>query len=77
MSNSLEEWLNKLGVSKELNNNDILGGVTINAVLTKIITNYTVRISTTNTASARINNWNIVMYLLCYVATSCRRLECE
>lgn len=62
-NNSLEDWLNKLGINKELNNSDILGGITINAILTKIINNYTVKLSTTNTASSRINNWNIVMYL--------------
>ena len=62
-SGSLVEWLSKLGVSKELNNNDILSGVTVNSTLKKIIPGYNLHLPNTNTASTRINNWNSVMYL--------------
>ena len=65
-SGSLVDWLSKLGVSKELNNNDILNGVTINSTLKKIVPNYTLQISSNNTASTRINNWNLVMYINFY-----------
>lgn len=58
---SLAEWLDKIGIGKELNNSDILNGITINTTLTKIIPNYTVRLSTANTASNRITNWNTVL----------------
>lgn len=58
---SLVDWLSKLGVAKELNNLDILSGLTLNLVLSKIIPNYTVKLPPANTASTRINNWNVVM----------------
>jgi hypothetical protein len=57
----LQEWLGRLGLTKELTSNDLLSGLAVNTVLTKIISNYTVRISLNTTPSARINNWNTVL----------------
>lgn len=57
---TLQEWLSRVGLTKELTSSDILSGLAINNVLTKIIPNYTVRLSPNTTPSARINNWNIV-----------------
>jgi hypothetical protein len=59
---SLVDWLSKIGITRELNNSDILGGITINAALTKVVPNYNVRLSATNTAANRVNNWNTLMY---------------
>jgi hypothetical protein len=70
---SLLDWLSSLGISKELNNLDILSGTTVNATLTKIVPNYTVRLPPSNTASTRINNWNTVMYSSSDSETSSRR----
>lgn len=72
---SLFDWLSSLGVTKELNNVDILSGMTVNATLSKIVPNYTVRLPASNTASTRINNWNTVMYCFLDLATSWRRWE--
>lgn len=70
---SLLEWLNKLGITKELNNNDILSGITVNATLAKLIPNYTVHLPNANTASIRINNWNTVVYQSRYLAINWRK----
>jgi len=59
---SLVDWLSKIGITRELNNSDILGGITVNATLTKVVPNYNVRLSATNTAANRVNNWNTIMY---------------
>jgi hypothetical protein len=61
-STSLVDWLSKIGITRELNNSDILGGITVNAALSKVVPNYTVRLSSTNTAVNRVNNWNTIMY---------------
>lgn len=72
---SLIDWLSKLGIGKELNNIDILSGFTVNLTLSKIIPNYTVKLQAANTASTRINNWNIVMYFRIYSVMNLRKLE--
>lgn len=72
---SLIDWLSKLGIAKELNNIDILSGFTVNLTLSKIIPNYTVKLQAANTASTRINNWNIVMYFRIYSVMNLRKLE--
>ena len=59
---SLLNWLSKLGIAKELNNYDIIGGITVNSVLSKIVTGYALKMTSTNTAATRINNWNNLMY---------------
>jgi hypothetical protein len=61
---TLSEWLGRLGLPREPSSADLLSGNTLIAALTKIIPNYTVRLSPNNTPSARINNWNTVMYLM-------------
>ena len=35
--NSLLDWLHSLGISKELNNNDILSGITLHILLGKLL----------------------------------------
>lgn len=74
-NSSLFDWLSSIGVTKELNNVDILSGVTVNATLAKIVPNYTVRLPTSNTASTRINNWNTVTYRYIDLVTNLRRWE--
>lgn len=61
-STMLLEWLSKLGLGKELSSVDILSGLAVNTAISKIVKDYTVRLSVNNTPSARINNWNTVMY---------------
>lgn len=72
---SLIDWLSKLGIGKELNNIDILSGFTVNLTLSKVISNYTVKLQAANTASTRINNWNTVMYLWMDLAMNSKKWE--
>ena len=58
---SLIDWLESIGLAKHLNNADILSGVMVNQVLTKMMENYHVRLGETNTAATRIENWNTVV----------------
>jgi hypothetical protein len=61
-SNPLSEWLAKLGLPRDPTSADLLSGLTVITALAKSTPNYTVRLSPNTTPSARINNWNIVMY---------------
>lgn len=72
-STSLVDWLTKIGVTRELNNSDILGGITVNVALSKVVPNYNVKLSATNTAVNRVNNWNTVMYLINKAVRSWKR----
>ena len=58
---SLADWLSEIGVVRELNNSDIMSGVTVNAVLTKINPKYSYKLAPGNTAATRISNWNGLM----------------
>lgn len=72
---SLIEWLEALGLAKHLNNADILTGVTVGQVITKIIDKYHVKLGESNTASTRIDNWNTLVYLYDNIASSYRKWE--
>ena len=61
-SASLADWLSELGVARQLNNSDIMSGVTVNTVLTKIVPKYSHKLAGGNTAATRISNWNGLMY---------------
>jgi hypothetical protein len=76
-SNSLVDWLVNIGLAKQLNNNDILSGNTLNLVMLKIIANHNFILNASNTAVNRINNWNNLMYLFFNLEKSCKKLAYE
>jgi hypothetical protein len=51
---SLIEWLEGLGLTRHLNNADIMSGVTVSAVLAKTVEGYHGRLAEGNTAAVRI-----------------------
>lgn len=58
---SLADWLIKIGANKEMNSLDLLSGITVNAVMQKVVSNHALQLNPSNTAVNRVNNWNAVM----------------